>query len=117
MWPNPKFPADLVTFTQKILNGKLLFLCSDSFSKIYEQFLNEQPLHFVNLSLSEPYRSGYSANHLDVIRLIENWRYTLENNLFISAVLMDLSKSYSSQSLNSYTACIWSRFWHSSGST
>ena len=117
MWPNPKFPADLVTFTQKILNGNLLFLCSHSFSKIYEQFLNEQPLPFVNLSLSEPYRSGYSANHLDVIRLIENWRYTLENNLFISAVLMDLSKSYSSQSLNSYTACIWSRFWHSSGST
>ena len=29
MWPNPQFPADLVTFTEEILNGKLHFLCSD----------------------------------------------------------------------------------------
>ena len=28
MWPNRHFPADLVTFTEKILNGKLHFLCS-----------------------------------------------------------------------------------------
>ena len=26
MWPNPHFPADLVTFTEEILNGKLQFL-------------------------------------------------------------------------------------------
>ena len=26
MWPNPQFPADLVTFTGEILNGKLHFL-------------------------------------------------------------------------------------------
>ena len=29
MWPNPQFPADLFTFTEEILNGKLHFLCSD----------------------------------------------------------------------------------------
>ena len=29
MWPNPQFSADLVTFTEEILHGKLLFLCSD----------------------------------------------------------------------------------------
>ena len=29
MWPNPQFPADLVTITEEILNGKLDFLCSD----------------------------------------------------------------------------------------
>ena len=28
MWPNPQFPADLITFTEKILNRKLDFLCS-----------------------------------------------------------------------------------------
>ena len=28
MWPNPQFPADLLTFTEEILNGKLHFLCS-----------------------------------------------------------------------------------------
>ena len=25
MWPNPQFPADLVAFTEGILNGKLQF--------------------------------------------------------------------------------------------
>ena len=29
MKPNPQFSADLVTFTEEILNGKLDFLCSD----------------------------------------------------------------------------------------
>ena len=29
MWPNPQETADLVTFTEKILNGKPYFLCSE----------------------------------------------------------------------------------------
>ena len=29
MWPNLRIPADLVTFTEEILNEKLHFLCSD----------------------------------------------------------------------------------------
>ena len=28
MWPNPQETADLVTFTEEILNGKLHFSCS-----------------------------------------------------------------------------------------
>ena len=28
MWPNPQVTADLVTFTEEILNTKLHFLCS-----------------------------------------------------------------------------------------
>ena len=28
MWPNPQFPADLVTYTEEILDEKLDFLCS-----------------------------------------------------------------------------------------
>ena len=28
MWPNPQLLADLVTFTEQILNGRLYFLCS-----------------------------------------------------------------------------------------
>ena len=31
MWPKPQFPADLVTFTEEILNGKLHFFCSDKY--------------------------------------------------------------------------------------
>ena len=29
MWPNPQETADLVTFTEEVLNGNLHFLCSD----------------------------------------------------------------------------------------
>ena len=29
MWPNPQEIADLVTFTEEILNQKLHFLCRD----------------------------------------------------------------------------------------
>ena len=33
MWSNPHFPADLVTFTEEILNGKLNFLYGDFHKK------------------------------------------------------------------------------------
>ena len=32
MSPNPQFPADLVTFTEEIVNWKLHFLCSVNIS-------------------------------------------------------------------------------------
>ena len=59
------------------------------FSKLYEKFLNEQLLHFVNHFMSA-YRKEYSTNHV-LNRLIENWRKALDNNLFTIAVVMDLS--------------------------
>ena len=36
MWPNPQVTADLVKFTEEILNGKLLFLYS---TVIWKQIL------------------------------------------------------------------------------
>ena len=33
MWPNPQEAVDMVTFTDEILNGKLYFLYSVTFSK------------------------------------------------------------------------------------
>ena len=34
MWPNSQETADLVTFTEEILNGKLHFLCSAMNEKV-----------------------------------------------------------------------------------
>ena len=42
MWPNPRFPLDLVTFTEEIPNGKLHFLCSDGNE-------NDRNIYAVNL--------------------------------------------------------------------
>ena len=33
MWPNPIFPADLVTFTEEILNGKLYLFYTEKGEK------------------------------------------------------------------------------------
>ena len=40
MWTTPQFPADLVTFTGKIINGKLNFLCSVLSCENYEVLKN-----------------------------------------------------------------------------
>ena len=34
MWPNPQKTADLVTYTEEILNGKLPFLYSDNYNNV-----------------------------------------------------------------------------------
>ena len=50
MWPDPQFPTDLVPFTEeivsgfghiywKIFNGKLHFLCSDTWYLILEYLI------------------------------------------------------------------------------
>ena len=41
MWPNPQFPADLVTFTEEILNGNLHFLCivNTQLRKVFNVYL------------------------------------------------------------------------------
>ena len=40
MWPNPQETADLVTFTEEILNGKLQFLYSLKSSNIEVRQMN-----------------------------------------------------------------------------
>ena len=40
MWPNPQEVADLVIFTEEILNGKLHFLCSATVKVIYWVCMN-----------------------------------------------------------------------------
>ena len=42
MWPNHQDTADLVTFTEEILNGKLHFLCSDLAKKLKQRRQNIQ---------------------------------------------------------------------------
>ena len=39
------------------------------------------------------YRERYSCNHV-LMRLIENWKRPLDENLQIGTVLMDLSKAF-----------------------
>ena len=45
MWPNSQFPADLVTFTEEIVDGKLHFLCSDSLTTLQMFPYKDDVLH------------------------------------------------------------------------
>ena len=66
------------------------------FPKSYERFLHNQIASFSNEFLSDfisACRKGYSTNHV-LISLIENWKTTLDKNLFTGAVLMDLSRAF-----------------------
>ena len=49
MWPNPQETADLVTFTDEILNWKLHFLCSVRITMgLLEKIFNDVKMEVVN---------------------------------------------------------------------
>ena len=68
----------------------------NTFSKIYERYIRNSVIPFVDNLLSvliSAYRQTYSSNHV-LIRLIENWKQSLDKNKFVGVVLMDLSKAF-----------------------
>ena len=68
----------------------------NTFSKIYEKVLKQQLNQHLDNTLSvfiAAYRRAYSTQHV-LIRLIEDWRFNLDNDYLVGAVLMDLSKAF-----------------------
>ena len=66
------------------------------FSKIFERFLLNQLLPFIDKmmsSLLSAYRSRYNTQHV-LLRLIEQWRACLDDNKVMGGILMDLSKAF-----------------------
>ena len=70
MWANLEETADLVTFTEKILNGKFHFLCSDlrEYSDQFKSFIfyhNKQPAGTqpkLNISMALTCLHGHHIN-------------------------------------------------------
>jgi len=65
-------------------------------SKIYERFIHNSLSAYAENILSDfiaAYRKTYSSNHV-LLRLIENWKKSLDNKNFVGTVLMDLSKAF-----------------------
>ena len=90
----PIFQKDDRTRT-KINNYRPVSLLN-IFSKIYERFLNGNLTNYAITFLSRinsAYRKSYSCNHV-LIRLIENWKKSLDEKKFVGAVIMDLSKAF-----------------------
>ena len=65
-------------------------------SKIYERFFHNSLSSYTEKILSSfisAYRKSYSSNHV-LLRLIENWKKSLDNKRFVGTILMDLSKAF-----------------------
>ena len=68
------------------------------FSKIYEKILKNQLIPYLDETLSlfiAAYRKSYGTQHV-LIRMVEEWRINLDNDYFVGAILMDLSKAFDS---------------------
>ena len=66
------------------------------FSKIVERYIEMKINEHIESLLSvfiAAYRKKYSTNHV-LMRLIENWKFHLDNKKIVGAVLMDLSKAF-----------------------
>ena len=65
-------------------------------SKIYERFIHNCLCSYAESFLSKfvsAYRKSYSSNHV-LLRLIENWKKSLDNKNFVGTVFIDLSKAF-----------------------
>ena len=58
MWPNSQFPADLVTFTKEVLNGKLNFLLSVNYAFIKYKQKFEEKINYRGNSVKERASKG-----------------------------------------------------------
>ena len=68
----------------------------NGFSKIYERFLHNSLCKFTDKIFSHfisAYRKSYSSNHV-LMRLINDWKKSLDNKNLVGTVLMDLSKAF-----------------------
>ena len=68
----------------------------NSFSKIIEKHYQNSMRNFTDSILSEKitaYRKGHSCHHV-LLSLTEEWREFLDKNMYVGAVIMDLSKAF-----------------------
>ena len=65
-------------------------------SKIYERLLSEQLTEHFN-SIFHDFLSAFRASYgcqTTLLRLVEDWKQALDNNMYVGAILMDLSKAF-----------------------
>ena len=93
MLPNPQKTADLVTFTEEILNGKLHFLCSDSNGLVVVK--REKKLEIRDHKDFEPIRPRFIVRMLEYLKN-NNELYrdtTVDTNYIRENFVVDLKKA------------------------
>ena len=65
-------------------------------SKIYERAINEQLTSYFNQHFNvhlSAFRPGYGCQST-LLRITEDWKQALDENKYVAAILMDLSKAF-----------------------
>ena len=65
-------------------------------SKIYERAINEQLCSFFSQHFNtylSAFRPGYGCQSA-LLRIIEDWKQALNENKYVAAILMDVSKAF-----------------------
>ena len=70
MWPNPQFPADLVTFTEEIHSGKFGFIVQWWYSDALKSEQNN-PIR-ISIKKVELQNVEISSTHCLVLMVLEN---------------------------------------------
>ena len=81
----------------------------NTFPKIDERYIHNSKTPFVNnvlCILISAYRKSCSSNHV-LLRLIENWKESLDSQKFVRTVLMELSQAFDCISHNLLMAKIY----------
>ena len=73
-------PVSLLPIASKVFERAIYEQLMDHFEKIFNPFLSA-------------FRPGYGCN-TTLLKIIEDWKYSLDNNMYVAAVLMDLSKAF-----------------------
>jgi hypothetical protein len=73
-------PVSLLPIASKVFERAIYVQLMDHFEKIFNPFLSA-------------FRPGYGCN-TTLLKIIEDWKYFLDNNMYVAAVLMDLSKAF-----------------------
>ena len=67
-----------------------------TFDKVFEAIIADQLYEYFNTIFHDmlcAYRKSYSCDHI-LIKIVDKWKWALDNDEFVGTVLMDLSKAF-----------------------
>ena len=117
MWPNPQFLADLVTFNEEILNGKLNFLCSVTYQWKKTIFWNCKLLFYFNKFYCAAFRNPsltYLKNNCFFDKYVSSQCLTSKWIRGHLQILPEAYKFYKKETLAQVFSC---EFWEISENT
>ena len=79
MWPNPQETADLVTFTEEILNGKLHFLCSKTWTldnSEFTKYFRTVECNFLKQLMASPVTKSSVLNEYEATKFVITLHFT-----------------------------------------